>query len=92
VQALSDLQWKHSLSFQHARFILASRGAYRGTVSSGGWYEQATTVGDLRRLRDAGWELCVLQAAHVLPEAGQELLQALERQAGRAAFVIRLED
>lgn len=93
VQALSDLQWNLARRFEHARFILACRGAYRGRVSEeAGYYDQATTDGDLMRLADAGWELCVLQMADELAPSGRELLQALVRQVGRRSFITRLDD
>jgi hypothetical protein len=92
VHALTELQWKFALRFEHARFILACRGAYQGTISEAGFYEQATTTGDLRLLQEAGWELCVLQLSEALPPSGRELLQALERQPGVRGRVMRLGD
>jgi hypothetical protein len=43
----------------------------------------ATTSNDLIRLRDAGWELCVLQMGSRLPERGLELLKGIEWRLGR---------
>lgn len=90
-QALQTLQWQHALSFQHARFLLASRGAYQGKVTAAGYYQNATTMGNLRRLHSAGWELCVLQMGNDLAPSGQALCQALERVTGRRAGPVRLE-
>jgi len=42
-----------------------------------------TTQNDLIRLRDAGWELCVLQVGPNLSARGQILLEGIERVAGR---------
>jgi hypothetical protein len=53
------------------------------------FYESATTVGDLRRLRDVGWELCVLQTGTELPPSGRELLQAIQALCGTG--YVRLE-
>lgn len=88
--ALKSLQWRHALAFQNSRFLLASRGAYQGKVSSTlDYYDQATTTGDLKELRDAGWELCVLQLGGQLAPSGRELLQTLARDSGKSG-VLRL--
>ena len=60
------------------RFILAAKGAYEdaGMVT-------CTTQNDLLRLRDAGWELCVLQVGPNLSARGRILLEGIERVAGR---------
>ena len=87
--ALNRLQSSYSRRFlSNWRFLLACRGAYRGQVSASGYYEEATTALDLRRLESAGWELCVLQTSmppagetldlgEGLPPSGGELLQSL---------------
>jgi hypothetical protein len=60
------------------RFILAARGAYEDAAMVA-----RTTQNDLVRLRDAGWELCVLQVGPTLPARGRLLLEGIERVAGR---------
>lgn len=89
--ALHDLHNRFPVRAERGRFILACRGSYRASGSS---YEKDTTVGDLRRLRDAGWELCVLQTGHEigvqLSGRGQELLQAL-LSIGVPRGILRLE-
>jgi len=92
VQALVTLQWNHPASFPHARFILACRGAYQGCVTDSGYYGNATTVGGLTRLGNAGWELCVLQVGDTLPRSGSDLLQAIRRLSGGRTSVKRLAD
>jgi hypothetical protein len=59
------------------RFILAARGAYEDAAMA-----TRTTQNDLIRLRDAGWELCVLQVGPTLSARGRILLEGIERVAG----------
>ena len=65
------------------QLILACRGAYQGKVSAdedgAEWYRQATTTGDLERLDDAGWRVCVLQVGTALSTRGKWLLEAVQR-------------
>lgn len=87
--ALNKLQHDYSRRFfENWRFILACRGAYQGQVTDAGYYEHSTTTLDLRKLDDAGWNLCVLQTSmptpgqsfqlgEGLPPSGRALLQAL---------------
>lgn len=89
--SLNRLQDNYSRRFEeHWRFILACRGAYQGKVTDAGYYENATTDLDLRKLENAGWNVCVLQTqvptkgqslkpGEGLPLSGHQLLQALMR-------------
>lgn len=102
--ALNQLQTSYSRRFFDSwRFILACRGAYQGTVTDAGYFENATTDLDLQRLTDAGWEVCVLQTTlpasgstlepgDALPPSGRSLLQALMRGRGVSRpTIIRLD-
>ena len=80
----------------HARFpdiqvILACRGAYLGKAEPDedgeAWFRQATTTGDLARLDDAGWRLCVLQVGQQLSTRGKWLLEAIKRLPRNASTV-----
>ena len=80
----------------HARFpeiqaILACRGAYLGKAEADEdgeeWFRQATTTGDLERLDDAGWRVCVLQVGPQLSTRGKWLLQAIKRLPRNARIV-----
>lgn len=98
--ALKELQYRFSRRFFNQwRFILACRGAYRGPVTASGYPGNATTVKDLARLSNAGWELCVLQTGlpvsgitfdpgDGLPPSGREFLEALMqfRHVGRPSI------
>lgn len=90
-QSLIDLHHRFPKRMDHARFVLASRGAYQGRVTDAGYFGHATTTGDLRRLRDVGWEVCVLQLGGELSPSGQQLLEATERQAGIRGGILRLD-
>jgi len=70
--------WNHPVAADRSRFVLASRGNYVGRNLA-----NATKITDLIRLRDAGWEMCVLQVGDRLSARGAELLVAIERIAGR---------
>lgn len=87
VNALTALQWEFPMRFPQARFILASRGAYQGQVTSAGYYANATTMAGLRRLHNAGWELGVLQTGTQLSPSGEQLRQALERIYNRTGIL-----
>jgi hypothetical protein len=77
VKALSVLQWHFAARVPQARFLLACRGAYEGKPNEAGYYENATTTGDLKVLQDVGWSLCVLKVGDELSPSGRQLLQAL---------------
>lgn len=66
------------------RFILAAKGAYEDADMT-----MATTQNDLFRLREAGWELCVLQVGPALSARGYILLEGIERLSGRG--IVRLD-
>jgi hypothetical protein len=91
-RSLREMQWKHAKSFEHARFVLACRGAYEGRPTAAGRYPNATTTAALRRLADVGWELCVLQTGDTLPPSGRELLQTLERMSDRRVVAVSFDD
>ena len=78
INALKQLHQQFPLRAQRNRFILASRGAYedRDMINR-------TTQNDLIRLRNAGWELCVLQVGSSLSDRGQILQEGIERITGR---------
>jgi hypothetical protein len=78
VGGLERLHRAYPVAAERNRFILASRGNYVGRKLA-----DATKITDLVRLRDAGWELCVLQVGGQLSPRGRELLEAIERIAGR---------
>jgi hypothetical protein len=84
VGALNALHRRFPVACDANRFILASRGAYEDSAM-----QVATTRNDLIRLRDAGWELCVLQVEAALSARGRILLEGLEG-IGQRGFV-RLE-
>jgi hypothetical protein len=73
VAALGDLHSRFPLRSQQNRFLLASRGVYEDSSM-----KERTTRNDLVRLRDAGWELCVLQVGPALSDRGRILLEGLE--------------
>jgi hypothetical protein len=76
--ALDALHARFPLRAQQNRFLLASRGVYEDARMV-----DYTRRSDLVRLRDAGWELCVLQVGAELPDRGQILLEGIEGVAGR---------
>jgi hypothetical protein len=41
------------------------------------------------RLRDVGWELCVLQTGNALSQRGEILLEGIQRVAGRGYVRLR---
>ncbi len=77
IEALQVLHRQYPVSCHENRFLLASRGAYEDADMS-----NSTTRNDLIRLRDAGWELCVLQVGATLPPRGRILLQGIEDVVG----------
>ncbi len=77
VSALRHLQWRFAARFPNARFLLACLGAYEGKPGPQGLYPDQTTMGDLRRLHEVGWSLCVLQVGPKLSPRGEMLHQAL---------------
>jgi hypothetical protein len=78
VTALGALSRRFPARCDMNRFILASRGIYEDARM-----QQATTRNDLVRLRDAGWELCVLQVGATLPPVGRHLLEGIQGVVGR---------
>ena len=78
IKALDDLHARFPLRCQQNRFVLACRGVYEDVEMV-----NATTSNDLIRLKDAGWELCVLQVGSELPDRGRELLKGIEWRVGR---------
>jgi len=78
IDALSALYRDFPARGPGNRFILAAKGAYEDATMA-----TRTTQNDLIRLRDAGWELCVLQVGPNLSARGQILLEGIERVAGR---------
>jgi hypothetical protein len=79
--ALHDLHRRFPRRCEQNRFVLASRGVYEDADMVA-----VTRRSDLIRLRDAGWELCVLQVGFRLPARARILLQGLE-DLGRRGFV-----
>jgi hypothetical protein len=59
------------------RFILAMRGAYEDNNMI-----TATTHNGLSRLKEAGWDICVLQTGSTLPARGKLLLKSVQRITG----------
>jgi len=90
VKALTDLQWRFAARVPQGQFLLACRGAYEGKPTEAGYYEHATTIGDLKLLQDAGWRICVLQVGDELSPSGKQLLQALQRLRNNARPSVRL--
>ena len=84
VAALEDLSRRSPVAVEANRFILASRGAYEDAAM-----EVPTLQRDLVRLRDAGWELCVLQTGAALSQRGEILLAGIQRVAGRGYVRLR---
>ena len=83
IAGLNELAVHVHAQLPEIQFILACRGAYLGkaTADEDGseWYRQATTTGDLERLDDAGWRVCVLQVGSTLSTRGKWLLEAVQR-------------
>ena len=84
VHAIDKLHQLYPFRAQHNRFILASLGAYEDSAM-----KIVTTQSDLVRLRNAGWELAVLQFGASLSQRGNILLQGIQRIAGHGH--LRLE-
>jgi hypothetical protein len=78
IGALEDLSRQSPVAVEANRFILAARGAYEDRAM-----EVPTLQRDLVRLRDVGWELCVLQTGNALSQRGAILLEGIQRVAGR---------
>lgn len=83
ISGLNELAVRVHGHFPEIQFILACRGAYLGKAEAdedgNAWYRQATTTGDLERLDDAGWRVCVLQVGPTLSTRGKWLLEAVQR-------------
>jgi hypothetical protein len=83
ISGLSQLATRVHGHFPEIQLILAFRGAYLGHAEADEdgheWYRQATTTGDLERLDDAGWRLCVLQVGQKLSTRGRWILEAVQR-------------
>jgi hypothetical protein len=83
IAGLNELAVRLHALFPNLQAILACRGAYLGRAEPDedgqAWYRQATTTGDLERLDDAGWRVCVLQVGSELSTRGKWLLEAIER-------------
>lgn len=77
VKALNHLHAQFPLRCEQNRFILAFRGVYEDKN-----FTHYTTITDLRRLKEAGWELCVLQMGPTLSNRGQMLLEGLKNIGG----------
>jgi hypothetical protein len=84
VAALEDLSRRSPVAVDANRFILATRGAYEDAAM-----EVPTLQRDLVRLRDAGWELCVLQTGSALSQRGDILREGIEQVAGRGFVRLR---
>jgi len=84
VTSLAKLHRRFPVACDRGRFVLASLGVYDPAC-----VEAATKIPDLVRLREAGWELCVLQVGSELTGRGEELKQALERLGWRGFIRLR---
>jgi hypothetical protein len=80
VEALEALQKQYPVACENNRFLLVCRGKYWGRGPG-----VMTLIPHLRRLREAGWELCVLQMGSDLPPSGRELAEDLRHH--RLAFL-----
>src|SRR5262245_22963955 len=60
--ALERLQKQYPVACETNRFLLVCRGKYTGRQPG-----TMTLIPHLRKLREAGWELCVLQMGSELP-------------------------
>ena len=76
VNALTSLHKKYPLRATQNRFILASLGAYRPYETER--VDNRTTIGNLTALKNAGWELSVLQIGDHLTSYGEMLKSSLE--------------
>lgn len=76
VNALGDIQRRYPLRAFNNRFILASLGAYGAYNPEPG--DKRTSVANLTALKNAGWELCVLQVGSSLTRDGSQLATCLE--------------
>jgi hypothetical protein len=73
-EALLALHKAYPVGCDASRFVLAATGQYWGTGPGA-----LTLMPDLKRLKEAGWELCVLQVGPQLSERGEELRQNLDK-------------
>ena len=91
--ALGRLGMQFAARIENTRFICASRGYYQGNfLGSGGLRrDRVTTHTGLEAMRNAGWELAVLQMDNQLPARGNELLDYLSPNPGRLLPILRLE-
>jgi hypothetical protein len=71
--ALIEFHKKFPLRCDRSRFILACLGAYEDKN-----FTQFTTINDLIRLKNAGWELAVLEVDRKITERGNILLEGLK--------------
>jgi hypothetical protein len=83
ITAMHALHRAFPLRTSQHRFLLAALGAYEDQAMV-----TRTTGRDLVRLREAGWELCVLQLGSDLTARGEILREGIERVAGRG--IVRL--
>ncbi len=83
IAALESVYRRFPVAAERTRFVLASRGAYEDADM-----QVATTQNDLIRLRDAGWELCVLRAGPRMPFRGNLLLEGIQRVAGHGNVLL----
>ena len=87
VKAINKLHNQFPLRTSQNRFILASLGAYRPNETRS--VNNRTTVGNLSALKNAGWELCVLQTGARLTANGIMLQSVLENMGLRG--IMRLD-
>jgi hypothetical protein len=76
--ALNAVHNRFALGGEKNRFVLACLGKYWGSGPGA-----LTLIPDLRRLKESGWELCVLQMGTELSARGAELEEDLQRLVGR---------
>jgi hypothetical protein len=77
VDALEKLNRQFPVACENSRFILACRGLYVGRK-----YILGTRKNAFKRLKEAGWESCVLQLGKQLPASGRELLTEIQAVEG----------
>ena len=86
IQALNQVHKEFPVRASNNRFILACLGFYGPSRTQPG---ARTTVRDLKRLMDAGWELAALQVGANLTLHGQMLQHQLQHLGSRG--IMRLE-
>lgn len=72
ISALNRLHYDFPVQFEKSCFILASKGYYEDKK-----FKIATKVSTLKKLKMAGWRLCVLQTGDKISKRGYGLLKAL---------------